>query len=161
MQTAHYWKVQIHILMPHIQISYLDQTKECYDLMLGVQVYELQCLREKEQETAELTRQMAALTCHAHQEAELEEERFSQARARTDPVYILQQQHLQQQQQLLMQQQHMEMQQQHMEMQQQDMEMQQHDVQQQLQQQQMEMQASHHYPSLVTHQQYCCTPQQL
>ena len=122
--------------------------------MLGVQVYELQCLREKEQETAELTRQMAALTCHAHQEAELEEERFSQARARTDPVYILQQQHLQHQQQLLMQQQHMEMQQQ-------DMEMQQHDVQQQLQQQQMEMQASHHYPSLVTHQQYCCTPQQL
>ena len=122
--------------------------------MLGVQVYELQCLREKEQETAELTRQMAALTCHAHQEAELEEERFSQARARTDPVYILQQQHLQHQQQLLMQQQHMEMQQQ-------DMEMQQHDVQQQLQQQQMEMHASHHYPSLVTHQQYCCTPQQL
>merc|ERR1712079_568887 len=117
-------------------------------------VYELQCLREKEQETQELTRQMAALTCHAHQEAELEEERFSQARARTDPVYILQQQHLQHQQQL-------EMQQQHMEMQQQDMEMQQHDVQQQLQQQQMEMQASHHYPSLVTHQQYCCTPQQL
>lgn len=129
-----------------------------------VQVYELQCLREKELETQELTRQMAALTCHAHREQE--EERFSQARARTDPVYILQQQHLQQQQQLLMQQQHMEMQQQHMEMQQQDMEMQQHDVQQQLQQQQlqqqqMEMQASHHYPSLVTHQQYCCTPQQL
>merc|ERR1712032_1789658 len=53
-------------------------------------VYELQCIRDKEMETMDLSQQMAAL---AEMEAEVsnEAEKYSQARARSDPVYILQQ----------------------------------------------------------------------
>merc|ERR1711963_839283 len=131
-------------------------------------VYELQCIREKELETMDLTEQMSSLsfsvsvptvsstdasqTSHpqvddlssnlrhickvedsmmedslSQEEVELED-KFSQARARSDPVYIHQQQQLQlqlQQQQQLQQQ-----------------------LQLQHQQQQLQLQ-----PSLVSHQQ--------
>ena len=113
-----------------------------------IQVYELQCIRDKEMETIDLSQQMAALAmdglnCNmeAEMEAEVstEAEKYSQARARSDPVYILQQQQIQlqlqhQQQQIMMQ-----------------------------QQQQQQLAASQYpsYPSLVSHQQLCCTPQQL
>ena len=94
----------------------------------------------------DLSQQMAALAMdginrdtEVEMEAEVtcEVERFSQARARTDPVYILQQQqiqlqlHQQQQQKIVMQQQ---------------------------QQQQL---SNNHFPSLVSHQQICCPPHQL
>merc|ERR1711982_106662 len=134
-------------------------------------VYELQCIREKELETMDLTEQMSSLSfsvsvptvsssdasqtshpevddissnlshmCQAEdsimedslsqEEAELED-KFSQARARSDPVYIHQKQQqlqlqLQQQQQLQLQHQH--------------------------QQQQLQLQPQYH-PSLVSHQQ--------
>merc|ERR1712032_188134 len=109
-------------------------------------VYELQCIRDKEMETMDLSQQMAALAmdglnCNMEAEAEMEAEKYSQARARSDPVYILQQQQiqlqLQQQQQQIM-------------------------IQQQQQQQLSHQYPSHpSYPSLVSHQQLCCTPQQL
>merc|ERR1712032_514425 len=115
-------------------------------------VYELQCIRDKEMETMDLSQQMAALAmdglnynmeAEAEMEAEVsnEAEKYSQARARSDPVYILQQQQiqlqLQQQQQQIM-------------------------IQQQQQQQLSHQYPSHpSYPSLVSHQQLCCTPQQL
>ena len=115
-----------------------------------IQVYELHCIRDKEMETIDLSQQMAALAmdglnCNMEAEAEMEAEvsteaeKYSQARARSDPVYILQQQQIQlqlqhQQQQIMMQ-----------------------------QQQQQQLAASQYpsYPSLVSHQQLCCTPQQL
>merc|ERR1712004_740313 len=84
-------------------------------------VYELQCIRDKDEATAsmkeradmELEKLSLALTnmCQVEDKMELEEdcqsrEKYSQARARSDPVYILQQQqhqlqlqHQQQQQQ--------------------------------------------------------------
>merc|ERR1712012_307724 len=129
-------------------------------------VYELQCIREKELETMDLTEQMSSLSfsvsvptvsssdasqtshpqvddlssnlshmCQAEdsmmedslsQEVELED-KFSQARARSDPVYIHQQLQLQRQQ---LQQQ----------------------LQLQHQQQQLQLQPQYH-PSLVSHQQ--------
>merc|ERR1711963_707682 len=130
--------------------------------------YELQCIREKELETMDLTEQMSSLsfsvsvptvsssdasqTSHpqvddlssnlshmcqvedsmmedslSQEEVELEDE-FSQARARSDPVYIHQQQQLQLQ---LQQQQQLQLQQ---------------------QQQQLQLQPQYH-PSLVSHQQ--------
>merc|ERR1712107_726625 len=129
-------------------------------------VYELQCIREKELETMDLTEQMSSLSfsvsvptvsssdasqtshpqvddlssnlshmcqvedsvmedCLSQEEVELED-KFSQARARSDPVYIHQQQQLQLQ---LQQQQQL-----------------------QLQQQQLQLQPQYH-PSLVSHQQ--------
>merc|ERR1712012_790399 len=130
-------------------------------------VYELQCIREKELETMDLTEQMSSLsfsvsvptvsssdasqTSHpqvddlssnlshmcqvedsmmdslSQEEVELED-KFSQARARSDPVYIHQQQQLQLQ---LQQQQQLQLQQ---------------------QQQQLQLQPQYH-PSLVSHQQ--------
>merc|ERR1711884_896652 len=89
-------------------------------------VYELQCIRQKEIETMDLTQQMASLNFSSlpnnnlaqrsdicdvklskedvmeeDMEQELDE-KYSQARARSDPIYFLQQQqqqqHLQQQQ---------------------------------------------------------------
>merc|ERR1712227_211506 len=120
-------------------------------------VYELQCIRENELETMDLTEQMSSLSfsvsvptvsssdasqtsspqvdnlssdlshmCQmedsvmedglGQQEVELED-KFSQARARSDPVYVLQQQQqlqlqLQHQQQLQLQQQQLHLQQQ-------------------------------------------------
>merc|ERR1711862_121877 len=135
-------------------------------------VYELQCIREKELETMDLTEQMSSLsfsvsvptvsssdasqTSHpqvddlssnlshmcqvedsvmedslSQEEVELED-KFSQARARSDPVYIHQQQQLQLQ---LQQQQQLQQQLQH-----------------QHQQQQLQLQPQYH-PSLVSHQQ--------
>merc|ERR1711862_367606 len=129
-------------------------------------VYELQCIREKELETMDLTEQMSSLSfsvsvptvsssdasqtshpqvddlssnlshmCQAEdsmmedslsqEEVELED-KFSQARARSDPVYIHQQQQLQLQLQQQQQLQH--------------------------QQQQLQLQPQYH-PSLVSHQQ--------
>merc|ERR1711955_9704 len=106
-------------------------------------VYELQCIREKEIETMDLTQQMASLNFSSQpsnnltqssnicdvklnkeeiMEEDMEQstdEKYSQARARSDPIYFLHQQ----------QQQH-------------------------LQQQQMIQTDMHQYPSLVTHQQY-------
>merc|ERR1712107_540703 len=131
-------------------------------------VYELQCIREKELETMDLTEQMSSLSfsvsvptvsssdasqtshpqvddlssnlshmcqvedsvmedCLSQEEVELED-KFSQARARSDPVYIHQQQQLQLQ---LQQQQQLQLQQ---------------------QQQQLQLQPQYH-PSLVSHQQ--------
>merc|ERR1712079_345101 len=99
-------------------------------------------------ETIDLSQQMAALAMDGinrdtkvEMEAEVtcEVERFSQARARTDPVYILQQQHIQlqlhqqQQQKIVMQQ----------------------------QQQQQQQLTNNSFPSLVSHQQICCPPHQL
>merc|ERR1712227_61421 len=113
-------------------------------------VYELQCIREKELETMDLTEQMSSLsfsvsvptvsssdasqTSHpqvddlssnlshmcqvedsmmedslSQEEVELED-KFSQARARSDPVYIHQQLQLQQQQLQLQQQQQLQQQ---------------------------------------------------
>merc|ERR1711862_133364 len=131
-------------------------------------VYELQCIREKELETMDLTEQMSSLsfsvsvptvsssdasqTSHpqvddlssnlshmcqvedsvmedslSQEEVELDD-KFSQARARSDPVYIHQQQQLQLQLQ------------------------QQQQLQLQHQQQQLQLQPQYH-PSLVSHQQ--------
>merc|ERR1711862_919033 len=144
-------------------------------------VYELQCIREKELETMDLTEQMSSLSfsvsvptvsssdasqtshpevddissnlshmCQAEdsimedslsqEEVELED-KFSQARARSDPVYIHQKQQqlqlqLQQQQQLQLQQQQQLQQQ----------------LQHRHQQQQLQLQPQYH-PSLVSHQQ--------
>merc|ERR1711893_114785 len=105
-------------------------------------VYELQCIREKEEATAsmkeradlELEKLSLALNnmCQVEDKMELEEEecqaceKYSQARARSDPVYILQQQ----QQQL------------------------------QLQQQQQQQQNMIAFSSFVSHKQFC-QPQQL
>merc|ERR1712012_353212 len=137
-------------------------------------VYELQCIREKELETMDLTEQMSSLSfsvsvptvsssdasqtshpqvdglssnlshmCQAEasmmedslsQEVELED-KFSQARARSDPVYIHQQLQLQQQQLQLQQRQQLQQQ-----------------LQLQHQQQQLQLQPQYH-PSLVSHQQ--------
>ena len=108
----------------------------------NIQVYELQCMREKEELTAtikdrtDMEKLSLALNnmCQLEEKMELEEEKeetscekYSQARARADPVYILQQQQIQLQ------------------------------LQQQQQQQQQQLIA---YSSLVTHQQFC-QPQQL
>merc|ERR1712189_109007 len=78
-------------------------------------VYELQYIREKEIETMDLTQQMASLNFSSlprsdihdvklNKEDVMEEdmeqeldEKYSQARARSDPIYILQQQQQQQQ----------------------------------------------------------------
>merc|ERR1711862_720521 len=139
-------------------------------------VYELQCIREKELETMDLTEQMSSLsfsvsvptvsssdasqTSHpqvddlssnlshmcqvedsvmedslSQEEVELED-KFSQARARSDPVYIHQQQQLQLQ---LQQQQQLQLQQQQQLQQQ---------LQLQHQQQQLQLQPKYH-PSLV------------
>merc|ERR1712012_1074890 len=140
-------------------------------------VYELQCIREKELETMDLTEQMSSLSfsvsvptvsssdasqtshpqvdglssnlshmCQAEdsmmedslsqEEVELED-KFSQARARSDPVYIHQQQQLQLQ---LQQQQQLQLQQQQQLQQ----------LQLQHQQQQLQLQPQYH-PSLVSH----------
>ena len=105
----------------------------------NIQVYELQCIREKEEasvnmkNTEDMEKLSVALSnmCQVEEKMEMEEEeeeeamgceKYSQARARADPVYILHQQQLQLQQQ---------------------------------QQQQLIA-----YSSLVTHQQFC-QPQQL
>merc|ERR1711862_62198 len=152
-------------------------------------VYELQCIREKELETMDLTEQMSSLSfsvsvptvsssdasqtshpevddissnlshmCQAEdsimedslsqEEVELED-KFSQARARSDPVYIHQKQQqlqlqLQQQQQLQLQQQQQLQLQEQQQLQQQ--------LQHQHQQQQLQLQPQYH-PSLVSHQQ--------
>ena len=102
----------------------------------NIQVYELQCMREKEELTAtikdrtDMEKLSLALNnmCQLEEKMELEEEtsceKYSQARARADPVYILQQQQ----------------------------------IQLQLQQQQQQQLIA--YSSLVTHQQFC-QPQQL
>merc|ERR1711913_7476 len=96
-------------------------------------VYELQCMREKEELTAtikdrtDMEKLSLALNNMCQLEEEKEEtscEKYSQARARADPVYILQQQQ----------------------------------IQLQLQQQQQQQLIA--YSSLVTHQQFC-QPQQL
>merc|ERR1711936_1043070 len=100
-------------------------------------VYELQCMREKEELTAtikdrtDMEKLSLALNnmCQLEEKMELEKEetsceKYSQARARADPVYILQQQQ----------------------------------IQLQLQQQQQQQLIA--YSSLVTHQQFC-QPQQL
>ena len=87
-----------------------------YYVTLRFQVYELQCIREKDEATtagikerADMEKLSLALTnmCQVEDKMEMEEdegkcEKYSQARARCDPVYILQQQQqlqLQQQQQ--------------------------------------------------------------
>merc|ERR1719270_2644660 len=132
-------------------------------------VYELQCIREKELETLDLTEQMSSLsfsvsvptvsssdasqTSHpqvdnlssnlSHMcqvEDSMMEDSLSQARARSDPVYIHQQQQLQLQ---LQQQQQLQLQQQQQLRQQ---------LQLQHQQQQLQLQPQYH-PSLVSHQQ--------
>merc|ERR1712198_627178 len=120
-------------------------------------VYELQYIREKEIETMDLTQQMASLNFSSlpsnnftprsdicdvklNKEDVMEEdmeqeldEKFSQARARSDPIYFLQQQQQQQQQQHLQQQQIV---------------------------QAIQIQTDmHQYPSLVTHQQYLSSNQ--
>merc|ERR1711915_1094971 len=111
-------------------------------LLNRVRVYELQCIREKEIETMDLTQQMVSLNFSSQpsnnltqrsnicdvklnkediMEEDMEQstdEKYSQARARSDPIYFLRQQ------------------------------------QQHLQQQQMIQTDMHQYPSLVTHQQY-------
>merc|ERR1711862_860836 len=137
-------------------------------------VYELQCIREKELETMDLTEQMSSLsfsvsvptvsssdasqTSHPQvddlssnlshmcqvEDSVMEdslsqvevEDKFSQARARSDPVYIHQQQQLQLQ---LQQQQQLQLQQQQQLQQQ---------LQLQHQQQQLQLQPQYH-PSLV------------
>merc|ERR1711915_447521 len=111
-------------------------------LLNRVRVYELQCIREKEIETMDLTQQMASLNFSSQpsnnltqrsnkcdvklnkeeiMEEDMEQstdEKYSQARARSDPIYFL------------------------------------HQQQQHLRQQQMIQTDMHQYPSLVTHQQY-------
>merc|ERR1711874_72730 len=95
-------------------------------------VYELQCMREKEELTAtikdrtDMEKLSLALNnmCQLEEKKETSCEKYSQARARADPVYILQQQQ----------------------------------IQLQLQQQQQQQLIA--YSSLVTHQQFC-QPQQL
>ena len=77
-------------------------------------MYELQCIREKEEasvnmkNTADMEKLSVALSnmCQVEEKMEMEEEeevmgceKYSQARARADPVYILHQQQLQLQQQ--------------------------------------------------------------
>merc|ERR1712198_822766 len=119
-------------------------------------VYELQYIREKEIETMDLTQQMASLNFSSlpsnnltprpdihdaklNKEDVMEEdmeqeldEKYSQARARSNPIYFLQQQQQQQQQQL----------------------------QQQQIVQAIQIQTDmHQYPSLVTHQQYLSSNQ--
>merc|ERR1711953_1022102 len=68
-------------------------------------VYELQCLREKDEASVGIQELSQALTntCQVEDKMEMEEEeeeesreKYSQARARSDPVYILQQQQQQQ-----------------------------------------------------------------
>ena len=94
-----------------------------YVIKWWFQVYELQCIREKDeataglQERADMEKLSLALTNMCQVEDKMEEgeegeeeecvsfEKYSQARARSDPVYILQQQ--QQQLQLQQQQQNM------------------------------------------------------
>merc|ERR1712117_762276 len=97
-------------------------------------VYELQCMREKELETMDLTEQMSSLSFSVsvpppnipqipqhnnvnniasnqndvmdeEMEDNVGDERYCQARARSDPVYLVQQQQLHQHQQQLHQQQ--------------------------------------------------------
>merc|ERR1712062_141597 len=107
---------------PIMDVDRIMMSADTHGSLLN-RVYELQCIRDKEEATAsmkeradmELEKLSLALTnmCQVEDKMELEEEedchsceKYSQARARSDPVYILQQQqhqlqlqHQQQQQQ--------------------------------------------------------------
>ena len=152
--------------------------------MCHFKVYELQCIREKELETMDLTEQMSSLSFSVSvpppnlpqmmplmpqmpqiaqmphndiktdssddggMDEEMEEggsdEKFCQAKARSDPVYLVQQQQLHQHQQQLHQQQ-------------QQMILQQIQQQQQTNNRNCTVVDTLQYPSLVSHQQHLCS----